>query len=102
MCEPASPVAPVTNNRLCRSAMAWTSPTLRTPRARPTTRPTSRACRSGAPTATGETRAFDAHTAGVTCVAVLADGKRIVYASLPATKKWLADNKWQTAKPFAI
>ncbi len=33
---------------------------------------------------------------------VIRDGKRIVYASLPATKKWLADNKWQTAKPFAI
>ena len=25
---------------------------------------------------------------------VIRDGKRIVYASLPATKKWLADNKW--------
>lgn len=33
---------------------------------------------------------------------VIRDGQRIVYASLPATKKWLADNKWQTAKPFAI
>ncbi len=33
---------------------------------------------------------------------VVRDGQRIVYASLPATKKWLADNKWQTAKPFAI
>ena len=33
---------------------------------------------------------------------VIRDGERIVYASLPATKKWLADNKWQTAKPFAI
>jgi hypothetical protein len=33
---------------------------------------------------------------------VIRDGGRIVYASLPATKKWLADNKWQTAKPFAI
>jgi len=33
---------------------------------------------------------------------VIRDGKRIVYASLPATKKWLADNKWQTVKPFAI
>ena len=30
------------------------------------------------------------------------DGERIVYASLPATKMWLADNKWQTAKAFAI
>jgi hypothetical protein len=33
---------------------------------------------------------------------VIRDGERIVYASLPATKKWLADNKWQTAEPFAI
>lgn len=33
---------------------------------------------------------------------VIRDGERIVYASLPATKKWLADNKWQTAQPFAI
>ena len=33
---------------------------------------------------------------------VIRDGERIVYASLPATKKWLADNKWQAAKPFAI
>ena len=33
---------------------------------------------------------------------VIRDGERIVYASLPATKKWLADNKWQTAKAFAI
>ena len=33
---------------------------------------------------------------------VIRDGERIVYASLPATKKWLADNKWQTATPFAI
>ena len=33
---------------------------------------------------------------------VIRDGERIVYASLPATKKWLADNKWQMAKPFAI
>ena len=30
------------------------------------------------------------------------NGKQIVYASLPTTKKWLADNKWQTAKPFAM
>jgi hypothetical protein len=29
---------------------------------------------------------------------VVRDGERIVYASLPVTKKWLADNKWQTAK----
>lgn len=33
---------------------------------------------------------------------VIRDGERIVYASLPATKKWLAGNKWQTAKAFAI
>jgi hypothetical protein len=33
---------------------------------------------------------------------VIRDGERIVYASLPATRKWLADNKWQTAKAFAI
>lgn len=33
---------------------------------------------------------------------VIRDGERIVYASLPATKKWLADHKWQTAQPFAI
>jgi hypothetical protein len=33
---------------------------------------------------------------------VIRDGQRNVYASLPATKKWLADNQWQTAKPFAI
>ena len=33
---------------------------------------------------------------------VIRDGERIVYASLPATKQWLADNKWQTAQPFAI
>jgi hypothetical protein len=27
----------------------------------------------------------------------------VVYnASLPATKKWLTDNKWQMAQPFAI
>ena len=29
-------------------------------------------------------------------------GDVIVYASLPATKKWLTDNKWQMAQPFAI
>ncbi len=33
---------------------------------------------------------------------VIRDGERIVYASLPTTKKWLAENKWQTARPFAI
>lgn len=33
---------------------------------------------------------------------VIRDGERIVYASLPATRQWLADNKWQTAEPFAI
>ena len=33
---------------------------------------------------------------------VIRDGERIVYASLPATKKRLADNKWQTAQSFAI
>ena len=33
---------------------------------------------------------------------VIRDGERIVYASLPATKKWLTANKWQMAKPFAI
>ncbi len=33
---------------------------------------------------------------------VIRDGTRVVYASLPTTKRWLADNKWQTAKPFAI
>lgn len=33
---------------------------------------------------------------------VIRDGERIVYASLPVAKEWLADNKWQTAKPFAI
>jgi len=33
---------------------------------------------------------------------VIRDGERIVYASLPVTKKWLADNKWRTAKAFAI
>ena len=33
---------------------------------------------------------------------VIRDGELVVYASLPATKKWLVDNKWQTAQPFAI
>ena len=33
---------------------------------------------------------------------VIRNGERIVYASLPATKKWLIDNRWQTAQPFAI
>jgi hypothetical protein len=33
---------------------------------------------------------------------VIRDGQRIVYASLPAAKKWLADRQWQAAKPFAI
>ncbi len=33
---------------------------------------------------------------------VIRQGERIVYASLPVTKKWLADSKWQTAQPFAI
>ncbi len=33
---------------------------------------------------------------------VIRDGERIVYASLPTTRKWLADNEWQTAQPFAI
>jgi len=33
---------------------------------------------------------------------VIRDGNRIVYASLPATQKWLSDIKWQTARPFAI
>jgi hypothetical protein len=33
---------------------------------------------------------------------VIRDGERIVYASLPVTRKWLASNKWQMAKPFAI
>ena len=33
---------------------------------------------------------------------VIHDGERVVYASLPATKKWLVDNKWQAAKPFVI
>jgi hypothetical protein len=33
---------------------------------------------------------------------VIRDGQRMVYASLPTTRKWLADNKWQTAKPFVI
>jgi hypothetical protein len=33
---------------------------------------------------------------------VIRDGECIVYASLPARKQWLADNKWQTAKPFVI
>ncbi len=33
---------------------------------------------------------------------VIRDGQRIVYASLPVTKKWFTDNKWQTGKPFAI
>ena len=33
---------------------------------------------------------------------VIRDGKRVVYASLPASKKWLTDNRWQTAKPFVI
>ena len=51
--------------------------------------------------ATGETRAFDAHTAGVTCVVALADGKRILSASRDhtircwdleqATTLWKAD-----------
>ena len=31
--------------------------------------------------ATGETRAFDAHTAGVTCVIALADGTRMISGS---------------------
>lgn len=33
---------------------------------------------------------------------VIRDGERVVYASLPAARKWLADHKWQTAQPFAI
>ncbi len=33
---------------------------------------------------------------------VIRDGERIVYASLPATQKWLSQNKWQNAQPFAI
>jgi hypothetical protein len=33
---------------------------------------------------------------------VIRDGDRIVYASMPAARKWLADTKWQTAQPFAI
>ncbi|MCP4783288.1 MAG: hypothetical protein GY903_00375 [Fuerstiella sp.] len=33
---------------------------------------------------------------------VIRDGDRVVYASLPVTKKWLAKNKWQTALPFTI
>lgn len=33
---------------------------------------------------------------------VIRDGERIVYASLPTSKKWLSDNKWQQAQPFAI
>lgn len=33
---------------------------------------------------------------------VIRDGNRIVYASMPTTQKWLAENKWQTAQPFAI
>lgn len=33
---------------------------------------------------------------------VIRDGQRIVYASLPTTRKWLSDNKWQKAPAFAI
>lgn len=33
---------------------------------------------------------------------VIRDGQRIVYASLPATRKWLHDNRWQSAPPFSI
>lgn len=33
---------------------------------------------------------------------VIRDGNRIVYASMPTAKKWLAENKWQTAQPFVI
>ena len=33
---------------------------------------------------------------------VIRDGERVVYASLPAARKWLANHKWQTAQPFAI
>ena len=30
------------------------------------------------------------------------DGERIVYASLPASKRWLENQRWECAKPFAI
>ena len=33
---------------------------------------------------------------------VIHDGERIVCASLPVTKRWLVDHKWQTAKPFEL
>jgi hypothetical protein len=33
---------------------------------------------------------------------IIRDGERIVYASLPVSKKRLADRQWRTAKPFAI
>ncbi len=33
---------------------------------------------------------------------VIRDGERIVYASLPTTRKWLTDNKWQKAEAFTI
>lgn len=33
---------------------------------------------------------------------VIRDGERIVYASMPTTRQWLSDNKWQKAPAFAI
>jgi len=33
---------------------------------------------------------------------VIRQGERIVYASLPATKRWLADARCQTATAFGI
>ncbi len=33
---------------------------------------------------------------------VVREGERVVYASLLTTKKWLADNKWNTSRPFSI
>ena len=33
---------------------------------------------------------------------VIRDGKRIVYASLPVAQRWVSDEKWSDAQPFAI
>lgn len=33
---------------------------------------------------------------------VIRDSKRVVYASIVASKRWLADQQWRAAKPFSI
>ena len=33
---------------------------------------------------------------------VIRDGDRIVYASMPVKKRWMSDNLWRSAQPFAI